>query len=589
MIVPMKKVFLVIQAKDAQGLLERVRKLGILHVENVNTPKGDKLSALNKDLALLSQAISLLEGINKKKVVGTGANQAVEWDVLARHVIDLNKRTQQLQEYSITLSSKIETLKEWGDFDPQEISRLGLNGISVGFYKLSDEQISQLPEGAYLEKVSSKGSMHNCVIFTQSDIGIPFKAVELPRDSLRRMQERFVEDIKTAALLKADFLRQVVYLDFLRGIRNKITHEIKFHEALAGMAQDGGLMYIKGYIPFDSKDRIEEAARSWGWAVLTVDPVEGDSVPTLVRNPKWLDIINPVFRLIEVIPGYKELDISLWFLVFFSLFFGILIGDAGYGAVYLMLTFLADKKWGFRFSDKSVFILLYLLSGCAIIWGMLTATFFGQEWLPSWVSPLLPYLRNDKNMQSFCFFLGALHLSIAHAWKVIIKFPALSLLADIGWVLILWTAFLIAKLLVLGDALAEFYLYLLIPGVLLIVFFTNPQKNIFKSIGSGLGAFLLNAMNNFTDIVSYIRLFAVGLATLAVADAFNKMAMDVGFGSFISGLLTSLILLVGHFLNIVLGPLSILVHGVRLNVLEFCSHLDIKWSGFNYRPLIEEK
>ena len=301
MIVPMKKVFLVIQAKDAQGLLERVRKLGILHVENVNTPKGDKLSALNKDLALLSQAISLLEGINKKKVVGTGANQAVEWDVLARHVIDLNKRTQQLQEYSITLSSKIETLKEWGDFDPQEISRLGLNGISVGFYKLSDEQISQLPEGAYLEKVSSKGSMHNCVIFTQSDIGIPFKAVELPRDSLRRMQERFVEDIKTAALLKADFLRQVVYLDFLRGIRNKITHEIKFHEALAGMAQDGGLMYIKGYIPFDSKDRIEEAARSWGWAVLTVDPVEGDSVPTLVRNPKW-GLNNPVFRLIEVIP-----------------------------------------------------------------------------------------------------------------------------------------------------------------------------------------------------------------------------------------------------------------------------------------------
>ncbi len=589
MIVPMKKIFLVIQAKDAQSLLEKVSKLGILHVEHLNTPKGDKLSALSKDLALLGQAISLLEGIDKKKVVDTGTKQAAEWDVLARHVIDLNKRMQQLQEYSITLSSKIEKLKEWGDFDPQEISRLGLSGISVGFYKLSDEQISQLPEGVYLEKVSSKGSMHNCVIFTQADIGIPFKAVELPKDSLTRMQKRLAEDIKTAELLKADFLRQAVYLEFLRGIRNKVTNEIKFYEAWAGMAQDGDLMYIKGYIPFDSKDRIEEAARSWGWAVLTVDPAEGDSVPTLVRNPKWLNIINPVFRIIEVVPGYKELDISLWFLVFFSLFFGILIGDAGYGAVYLMLTFLAEKKWGFRFSDKSVFILLYLLSSCAIIWGILTATFFGQEWLPAWVSPLLPSLRNDKNMQSFCFFLGALHLSIAHAWKVILKFPALSLLADIGWVLILWTAFLIAKLLVLGEALAEFYLYLLIPGALLIILFTNPQKNIFKSIGSGLAAFLFNAMNNFTDIVSYIRLFAVGLATLAVADAFNKMAMDVGFGSFISGLLTSLILLVGHFLNIVLGPLSILVHGVRLNVLEFCSHLDIKWSGFNYRPLIEDK
>ncbi|MFA5311473.1 MAG: hypothetical protein WC355_04080 [Candidatus Omnitrophota bacterium] len=585
----MKKIFLVMQAKDAQGSLEKVRKLGILHVEHLNTPKGDKLTALSKDAVLLSQAISLLEAIDKRSVVNIGNKQAVEWDVLARHIIDLNKRYQQLQEYSLTLSSKIEKLREWGDFDPQEINRLGLNGISVGFYKLSDEQIAQLPKGVYLEKVRSKGSLHNCVIFTQADIEIPFKAVELPGDSLVRMQERSVEDIKTAALLKADLLRQVVYLDFLRETRDKLTREIQFHEALAGMAQEGALMYIKGYIPFDSKGKIEESARSWGWAVLTADPAEGDSVPTLVRNPKWLSIINPVFRIIEVVPGYKELDISLWFLIFFSLFFGILIGDAGYGAVYLILTFLAEKKWGFRFSDKSVFVLLYLLSGCSIIWGVLTATFFGQEWLPAWVKPLLPSLRNDKNMQSFCFFLGALHLSIAHTWKGILKFPALSFLAEIGWILILWMAFFIAKLLVLGDALMGFYLYLLIPGVFLIVFFSNPQKNIFKAIGSGLGALLFNAMNNFTDVVSYIRLFAVGLATLAVADAFNKMAMEVGFGSFISGLLTSLILLVGHFLNIILGPLSILVHGVRLNVLEFCSHLDIKWSGFNYKPLIEEK
>lgn len=589
MIVPMKKVFLVMQAKDAQGLLEKVRKLGILHVEHLNTPKGEKLTALSKDLSLLVQAISLLEGIDKKDIVDTGNKQAAEWDVLARHIIDLNKRYQQLQEYSLTLSSKIEKLREWGDFDPQEINRLGVNGISAGFYKLSDEQIAQLPKGAYLEKVSSKGKLHNCVIFTQADIGIPFKEVELPKDSLIRMQERFAEDIKTAELLKADFLRQAVYLDLLREARNKLIREIQFHEALAGMAQEGALMYIKGYIPFDSKDKIEESARSWGWAVLTSDPAEGDSIPTLVRNPKWLSIINPVFRIIEVVPGYKELDISLWFLVFFSLFFGILIGDAGYGSAYLILTFWAEKKWGFRCNDKSVFILLYLLSGCAIIWGVLTATFFGQEWLPVWVKPLLPSLRNDKNMQSFCFFLGALHLSIAHAWKGILKFPAPSFLADIGWILILWTAFLIAKLLVLGEALAGFYLYLLIPGAFLIVLFSNPQKNIFKAIGSGLGALLFNAMNNFTDIVSYIRLFAVGLATLAVADAFNKMAMEVGFGNFISGLLTSLILLVGHFLNIVLGPLSILVHGVRLNVLEFCSHLDIKWSGFNYKPLIEEK
>jgi V/A-type H+-transporting ATPase subunit I len=589
MIVRMKKLFLVTQDKDAQASLEKIRKLGVLHVEHLNTPKGDRLTILNNDLALINQAISLLEGIDKRQTANSVNKSKLEWGTLTRHIIDLRKRYQQLKDYSVNLSSKIGMLRDWGDFDPQEIIRLRLSGVHMRFYKLSDEQIGELPKEVYLEKISRQGNIHNCIIITEGEINLPFKEIELPKNSLSMMQKRIAEDNKTAAQIREEFESQAAYLGFLKDTRRKIIKETEFYEALSGMAQEGSLLYIKGYIPFDSKEAIEKAAKAQGWGFLITDPLEDDSVPTLLRNPKWLNIINPVFKVIEVVPGYKELDISLWFLIFFSIFFGILIGDAGYGIIYFFLTFLAQKKWGARFNDKSVFILLYFLSGCAVIWGILTATFFGQEWLPAWVRPLLPSLRNDKNMQSFCFFLGALHLSIAHSWRAILKFPVLAFLADIGWILILWVAFFMAKLLVLGDNLPGFYLYLIIAGALLVIFFTNPKKNILKSFGSGLGTLLLNLMNNFTDVVSYIRLFAVGLATLAVADAFNKMAMDIGFGNFVSGLFTSLILLVGHILNIVLGPLSILVHGVRLNVLEFCSHLDIKWSGFSYKPLIEEK
>ncbi|MBN2831360.1 MAG: hypothetical protein JXL82_03675 [Candidatus Omnitrophica bacterium] len=585
----MKKIFLVTQEKDAGDALEKIRKLGVLHVEHLNAPKGEKLIFLNNDLALISQAISLLEGIDEKQITEVDGQNTPEWQILARHIIDLHKRCHRLKDYSITLSSKVERLRNWGDFDPQEVIRLRLTGIFIRFYKLSDEQIAQLPEEVYLRKISREGDTHRCIIITKGEIAIPFKEIELPKDSLSRLQRRISEDYKTAALIEKEFLKQAVYLEFLKDTRNKIIKEAEFFEALSGMAQEGSLLYIKGYIPFYSKEAIEKVSQKEGWGILIIDPLEDDNVPTLVRNPRWLNIIKPVFKVIEVIPGYKELDISLWFLIFFSIFFGILIGDAGYGAVYFLLTILAQKKWGQKFKDKSTFILLYILSSCAVIWGILTATFFGQEWLPIWIKPFLPSLRENKNMQALCFFLGALHLSIAHSWRAMLKFPAFSFLADIGWILILWTAFLIAKLLVLGDTLPGFYPYLLIPGALLVIFFTNPQKNILKSLGSGLGSLLLNIMNNFTDVVSYIRLFAVGLATLAVADAFNKMALDIGFGNFVSGLLTSLVLLVGHILNIALGPLSILVHGVRLNVLEFCSHLDIKWSGFSYKPLTEEK
>jgi V/A-type H+-transporting ATPase subunit I len=230
-------------------------------------------------------------------------------------------------------------------------------------------------------------------------------------------------------------------------------------------------------------------------------------------------------------------------------------------------------------------VLFYILSSCAIIWGVLSATFFGQEWMPASVKPLIPGLRDERIVQSFCFLLGVSQLSIAHLWRFVLKFPSLAAWADMGWVCILWAAFFLAKFLVLGYTFPVFGKWLIVLGAGLVLFFSHPNRNPLKGVGQGLGALLLNLMNNFTDIVSYVRLFAVGLATVAVADAFNKMALSIGFNNIFTGIATAMILILGHGLNILLGPMSVLVHGVRLNVLEFCNHLDIKWSGFSYKPL----
>jgi V/A-type H+-transporting ATPase subunit I len=137
----------------------------------------------------------------------------------------------------------------------------------------------------------------------------------------------------------------------------------------------------------------------------------------------------------------------------------------------------------------------------------------------------------------------------------------------------------------LGQAFPEYGKWLFVVGAASVILFSSPKRNLLKGVSSGLGNFLLNAINNFTDIVSYIRLFAVGLATVAIADAFNQMAAGIGFNSIGTGIMSAFILLFGHLLNIALGPVSIIVHGVRLNVLEFSSHLDVKWSGVAYKPL----
>ena len=295
-----------------------------------------------------------------------------------------------------------------------------------------------------------------------------------------------------------------------------------------------------------------------------------------------------IFKLLEIFPGYRELDISLPFLIFFSIFFGILIGDAGYGVVYALIAFFFHQKARKNKQNTGTFFLFYILSFCAIIWGLLTATFFGHEWLiKAGFKPLVSSLTDEKGLQRFCFFIGALHLSIGHGWRAALKLPSLSALSDAGWICLLWAAFFIARMLILGDSFPFFGKWLIITGVILVILFTNPQKNIFKTIGEGLGTLALSIMNSFTDVVSYVRLFAVGMAGVAIADAFNAMAGMVGRGNLFAIAAGILIALIGNALGIVLGPVSVLVHGVRLNVLEFSGHANVSWSGISYKPLKE--
>jgi len=145
----------------------------------------------------------------------------------------------------------------------------------------------------------------------------------------------------------------------------------------------------------------------------------------------------------------------------------------------------------------------------------------------------------------------------------------------------------VANHLVLGKPLPGFVAILFMAGVSLIAIFSHFQKNILKGILLSLSNLPLDIINTFSDVVSYIRLFAVGMATVIVASSFNEMALGAGINSVLSGLISVVVLLFGHALNIILALMSVLVHGVRLNMLEFSGHIGMQWSGKKYRPFRE--
>jgi len=586
MIVLMKKAFILMQAKDAKGSAASLRRLGLLHIENQNQPKGEDLLSLHEDISYIDKAAGILASPEFYVKGEVDCDKRLkDWRAIVRHIADLKNRHDQLEEYSKNLFDRIAQWDAWGDFDPAHVKDIGRNGVRVKFYRVPAKDVSGLKVDAILKVISVAAGMANCVLISKKDIELPYEELAMPAMGLESMKRRLAENREMTEQIRNEIRKYVCYRHRFLLIKGAFEKELELHEAVRGMGRSDEMSYISGYIPFDAEKELLEHARKEKWGIYVRATTEDDNVPTLVRNPKWIALISPVFKLIEIVPGYHELDISLWFLIFLSIFFGMLVGDAGYGLIFLILTLFAQFKWGKRVSNKSVFFLSYLMSLCVIVWGVLTGTFFGQQWLPAWVRPLAPALRNDKTVEEVCFLIGAVHLSIAHLWRAALKAPSLKALSDIGWTVILWGGFFLARMLVLGESFPAFGKWLFIVGMVLVIFFTDPRKNILKGVAGGFGSLLSSVVNSFTDIVSYVRLFAVGLATVAVADSFNSMAMDVGFGTVAAGALAALILFIGHTLNILLAPMSVLVHGVRLNVLEFCSHIDIKWTGFSYRPL----
>ena len=362
------------------------------------------------------------------------------------------------------------------------------------------------------------------------------------------------------------------------------------------MGVDEQLAYLQGYVPGKKLETLRKCAAENGWALLVQQPAEEDPVPTLVENPRWIRIISPVLSFLGTVPGYREFDFSFWFLLFFSLFFAMLIGDAGYGLCFLVLTLFSRLK--FRKAPGGPFVLLFVLSIATVIWGTLTGTWFGVEYLAThgflsrFVLPQIASFGVDNagTIMVICFVIGAVHLSIAHLINTFRYLPDLRGIAQIGWFAVVWGMYFVIRFIVLQLPLNPVGVWLVGGGLILVVLFEEQRGKFFKGLLVGLANLplkLLDSVSAFSDVISYVRLFAVGLATLEVAKSFNAMASDIGFG-LPTGLIAAMILFLGHALNIMMGALSVIVHGVRLNMLEFSGHLGMEWTGIPYKPFSEK-
>ncbi|MDA1044109.1 MAG: hypothetical protein O3C57_02680 [Verrucomicrobia bacterium] len=649
----MKKMVVLCHQEDRARTVSALQDMGVLHIVPSVRPTSLQIADVRDKCVAAQQALTELAAAPRGHAQHTAASNDELCKVAPEAVLEtLALRTKRygLSDELHAFENEYLRLDPLGEFNPQHVLDLAAAGVHVRLIKDTERAEATIKGATTVITLAEIKSDRYRVALSNSPVqvegGEPFA---LPKQSLKSLRENIARIKKQLNKIEQDLTLLTLKRGQIEYWIKILQDELAFMEAEAGMGLHGEkIAYIQGFCPTDETQNIQSAAQQQGWGVWFESPGTDDAVPTLIRHPRWVQPIKSVFDIIGIFPGYKEIDISSVFLIFFSIFFAMIIGDGGYGLLFLGITHYARIK--FPNAPSSPFTLLKFLSYCTIAWGIMTGNFFGVQNVPAllqkWQLPGLDgglgfaiilgvmllrkrlpvikdgtarilygisiflivwgaltgnifglravpsllemgqiaWLSDEGNLMRLCFLLGAIHLTIAHAWNALTILNRAKAFAQLGWILITWTMYALACNMILSSPLPGWFNALLIIGFLLVLLFMNSKAEIKKELHTYF-VLPLDIIGNFVDVVSYVRLFAVGMASYAIAANFNEMALAKGITGPVSALIAALILFAGHGLNILLCVMGVLVHGVRLNTLEFSRHIGIQWAGFAFSPL----
>ena len=640
MIVPMKKISLMVMGDKKRETLKKLRKAGILHIE-ITEGSGKRIDELKEQIALLESAVFTLSE-KKNKNVEQKEMSVAEAISAAKELTALSEEKKALFNERLILISELERIKVWGDINPYHIDELLKNGVDISFYEMPKTEYDTLPETV---KTVSMQKTKNSVKFALIKSGIEGEEeitdtlknyrFELPKISTSEIKQKIEEISKSIEAIDEKINGYADYRDSMKNAVKSCEKEIEFEVYATGMAdenlsengkKDVSVAYFTGYVEEENLSRLKEIAKENSWGLLIEEPTEEDNVPTKLKNNKFVSLIYPLTDFLGTVPGYFEYDISGWFLGFILVFFGIIFGDGVYGllitAVAAALIIKAKKA---KKEIPPAFLLVGLFGISTVLWGTVTCTWGGlpAEQLPEWLQKIsIPVISNvyaDKiwypfctegatglttaqNLQIFCFTLALIQLVVAHLNVAKRNRKSVKILGDIGSILQLIGIYYVVLSFVVNPEVFSFgliiggipvgtvALVLVAVGFVMSFVFANYEGNVVKSILESLKnivSVLLGVVNVFSDIVSYIRLWAVGLAGAAISATVNELASPL-LGNFMFMIIAIVLLVFGHGLNMILNVLSVIVHGIRLNTLEFSSHLDMSWSGHKFKPFEEQ-
>lgn len=628
MIQDMKKLTFLITNGEYAKFIDDIRQLGVIHVEELQQGATSEELQAGLDLAeryksalnALNFAAESYEATQTYTVLPADASQGIN---LIEKIESLLAEENSLKHNIDAAEDAIQQLEPFGEFSWESIRQLEQTGYMPYFYAVNSKLYkAEWGDAYFATPVNEINKKTYFVAFSNEDTepAITAERLFLPEKPLSYYQEKkknFTKQLNEIRekLLKINTESRVsIEAGQLENENNIQLSKVRlYNEDVA----NGAVKLMIGWTLADNTDQVVDYLEKEHIFYEISDPAFEDNVPIKIKNDKFSSLFEPILRMYSL-PNYHDIDPLPFFAPFFMLFFGLCMGDLGYGLIITLIGIVIALT---KPSIASYGKLAALLGGMTSICGFITGTFFGidlssVDW--EFMKPIQPYFVNDSMKDSFFGYSPMMVISVIigliqvllgmtlAGCKAVKNYGFIYGVGKFSWVVALVSATILFGLPLFGAELSQvtqIILYVLIAISALGIFFLN-SPNAYKKdsalgkalgVGSNLGAGLWATYGMSTgllgDLLSYIRLFALGLTGGVLGSVFNSLALEMSPDfPVIHELVMILILLFGHGINFGLCMISSFVHPMRLTFVEYFKNADFEGNGKEYQPfMIKEK
>ena len=604
MIEKMKKITFLVYHREYDEFLHRLQELGVMHVEGGTLAEGQS-EAVTADMAEIRRVDSLLKQMENISVDKKSSETASEDGLLSSGCIATLEaafaRQAELANREKELAEQIEMLTPWGEFDPVDVrQQMASAGCEMHFFTAPTKAFKKEIEPNFtVEAVNEVKGLTYFVAITRGEaLQLPATAVVLPEASLSALQAEH-EQVAAALAETTSQLQQLTaaHNAELQAYREQLQSRMNFDNVRFGTetTADDHLMVLRGWVPAKKQDEMQAAFADSGAWFEFADPQPDDDIPICLKNNRFFRLFE-MFTELYMLPKYNELDLTPFLAPFYILFFGLCLGDSGYG-LFITLGVLAIKFFKKDLSKgmKAAMNLLLILGLSAFFCGLLSGAFFGFN-LYDLNVPLFDRIGNavhldNSQMFNLSLILGFIQIIFGmclKAYNRTIQFGFRYSLSTIGWMMVILSLAVILLL----PAYSGIAKWFTIAGFVLAFCYNNParyEKNPATGFLINVGTGLWDAYNTATgmlgDMLSYVRLFALGLSGGILATVFDSLATGLAPDNAILGpIVMVLIFVVGHALNMFMNVLGAFVHPMRLTFVEFFKNAGYEGGGNAYSP-----